>query len=337
LGSLPYDLHQAVRSELSLPESPVVFSEDPLMARLGLADLEDDILERLGADTRWAPFEPPPAIVSERGGALSLVDEWGAGHRRGPADLFFRHVYAPLEKATSHSDLKNHPWPKLDGSYDDRWGLAAERAAQRGGFALCLHLKGVLEVAQDLRGAARLQAEKAGGSQLTGALFDRVAEAQLMAYGRLVTVLGGSLDAVVITCDGLAAEHRQSAFSTFPGRLFPAQALVLECLSSLGLGPMAVFGRGEEFSSAAHDLGADAMIAPGGSGPGGHRLWWTGPESLRESEPEEAWRAAALWAKELPPIRLILAPWLAAAKEGASAVGAVAAALALGRSRRGGM
>jgi hypothetical protein len=337
MGSLPYDLHQAVRSELSLPEAPVVFSDDPLMARLGLADLEDDILERLGADTRWAPFEPPPTIVSERGGTLSLVDEWGAGYRRGAADPFFRHAFAPLEKATGHSDLKNHPWPKLDGSYDDRWGLAAERAAQRGSYALCLHLKGVLEVAQDLRGAARVQAELAGGSQFLGAVLDRVAEAQLMAYGRLVTVLGGSLDAVVLTCDGLAAEHRLSVFSTSPGRLFPAQALVLECLSSLGLGPVAVFGRGEEFLPAAHDLGADALIASGGSGPGGHKLWWTGPESFNEIEPEEAWRAAALWARELPPVRLILAPWLSAAKEGSTAVGAVAAALALGRARRGGM
>jgi hypothetical protein len=342
-GSLPLSLHLEALGALSLPKPSSLEARDPFLARLGMIEPGEDLLERLGAETRWLSFNPPASVAEEAGGVLKMIDEWGAGYMKGPGEAAFKHVWAPLGKATGRGDLKNHRWPRLDGAFDDRWGRAAESAASRGRPALCVHLKGVLEVVQDLRGHAMAAAELSGGSAFLRSLADTVAEAQILAYGRLSEVLGKDLDAMAFSCDGLAAERGGPLFVSAPA-LFPSQARVLESLRPLGGAAFALYGRGEGFPAAASDLGADALIDAGGPEPGPRLLWWTGPARadraagglacLSESDPEKAYRGAVAFAKSLSRSRLVLAPWLEAG--GATGAGAAMTALALGRFGKAG-
>ena len=358
LGSLPACAHSLIRRERSLPsagplsaagladsaatppaaaafaglDSAAMSGGDPLMLRLGLAAPEEDLLERIKSDAFWAPFEAPKAPQPERGGSMLLLDEWGAGFRREPGEVVFKAVWAPLAKATNMSDLKNHRWPRLDGSFDERWGRAAEKASALGDLALCFALKGVLEVAGDLRSHARAQAELSSGSPILGSIIERIAEAQILAYGRLISVLGEDLAMVAVTCDGLAPEHGLIDFAGAQGRVFPAQAMVFDSLASLGFGRVLAYGRGPMFVEAAASLAAAAIATSETPSPGSGKVWRVGPDTLAETNQESAFRAAAAWAQSLPPARLVLAPWFEIGRD-ATVAGVAMAASALDRVR----
>jgi hypothetical protein len=298
------------------------------MVRLDLAAPEEDMLERLRVETLWAPFEAPAEIRVEASGSQIMADEWGAGWRRGEAQGPFRAAYAPLAKATSMSDLRGHRWPRPDGSHEERWGRAAERAAAGGDLALCVALKGVLETAGDLRGRARLKAELAGGSPFALSLAARVAEAQILLYGRLAVVPGGDLAAACVTVEGLG-EERWDLLAA-PGRVFQDQALVLRSLAAAGLSRIIVRGRGSAIASAAADLGAVGVM--GFEPPGPNLAWWAGPpaEILEETDPEAAYRAARDWRGSLTRRPAVISPWLAATSA-SSPLGSAMAALALSK------
>jgi hypothetical protein len=362
LGSLPQPIHRLVRRRLSLPETggsgrggEGAGGSDPLLRRLGLAAPEDDLLDRFGVDTAWAAIDGPGTPPKARpDGGSAWLDAWGAGLERPPGAAAYRPAWAPLAKATGPSDFKNHRFPLFNGADDERWGLAAERAAASGGRALCLVLRGVLEVAGDLLGWGRLAADLGRGGAMASEVAARVAEVQLRGCGRLASVLGpGGFAAVVVTVEGPG--EGPPDFPAAQAALFRPQAMIVGTLARLGLAPVALFGRSPDSVGVLGDLGGAAVIAPrligacDPAGPGAdpppgsaHRPppagpIWSGPAGalLGPGDPEALGRRAAeaygRWLAIWPfgP----LSPWLAAGPD-ADPAGLAAALEAAAAIRR---
>jgi hypothetical protein len=269
-------------------------------------------------------------------GSVSRLDYWGTVYQKAPGENFYQVVYSPLARATGPGDLKNYRFPALDGSFDEHWGRAAEKARASGQLALCFGLDGVLETAGRLMGAERLKAGLAARKALAENLLDRVAEAQLLVYGRLVSVLGDEIGA--LTVYGQSPGTQSKAFSwdaAVAGTVFPRQAVVFRALAEIGAGTTAVFFQnlGPAQIALAADLGAGALMAPfwepenskmaggclGGSGGLGGSLelgrlvGWGGPPARvwQSSDPEEARRLTAQWLESLDQTVKIVTPWSA--------------------------
>ena len=74
---------------------------------------EEDILERLGVDTRYVhPGKPESWNFSpvETDDGLHINDEWGCGFLKPESSLYYNLMESPLREAAL-DDLDSYPWP----------------------------------------------------------------------------------------------------------------------------------------------------------------------------------------------------------------------------------
>ncbi|MGB5932487.1 MAG: hypothetical protein WBH57_05415, partial [Anaerolineae bacterium] len=139
--------YEALKEHLGVQTETVVASR-----RSQIAELEEEVRERLGIDTYpLLPRAPEGAEVIYPDG--SYRDEWGVV-RRKPEGGHYYVVEAPLAGEISLADLEAFPWPDPDHpSYVQ--GLAEEAREVRGGtdYALILSLPvGFIHQSQFMRG-----------------------------------------------------------------------------------------------------------------------------------------------------------------------------------------
>lgn len=96
--------------------------------RLGLAVIDDAILDRFQIDTRYVYMQSskswdPKANLRED----TFVDEWGATLKRPENGLYYDHIGFPIKEPT-HAAIKNHKW--LDPDDPSRY-RRAENPANR--------------------------------------------------------------------------------------------------------------------------------------------------------------------------------------------------------------
>jgi uroporphyrinogen decarboxylase len=170
------------------------------------AMLDDEVMERFGADSRPLVPGPAPSIHRRDLGNDRFVDDWGIEWHRPPGDLYFASARAPLREATL-DNLERYEWPDL--AHPSRFlDIAVEaRRLQEAGLAVSA-VSGVdpFEIALLLRGMDAFLMDMLTDRDFAKALLDRVTAVMLGGLRALLHAAGPWID-IVSTSDDLGTQH----------------------------------------------------------------------------------------------------------------------------------
>lgn len=172
-----------------------------LDVRLGLAAIDESILERFHIDTRYVymkasrSWDPKADLRGD-----TFVDEWGATLMRPKAGFYYDHVEFPI-KEPSIEALKTHPWPDPDdpSRYE---GLKEEaKSLHEKGYAIGSYVKGTFETIWILRGFEQALMDLALNQIFYHALADKVSEILARMVENFLSEVGQYLQFFCVTCD----------------------------------------------------------------------------------------------------------------------------------------
>ena len=209
LGSIQVTgIHEAayrnLRQGLGLPETAVTLCDTIQQ----LALVEDDLVERLGIDTRglYPRNSHNWGIVEEDvGDYWAYHDEWGITHHRPKENGFYYSIVdVPLPKYDiAAEDLAQLSWPDMGAKWRvDGLRQQAERY-RAAGYAVVLKdaFAGIFEFAQRVVGMENLLLMMSLDPQAAGLLFDKMLELKLAYWQTALTELGDLVDVVTYADD----------------------------------------------------------------------------------------------------------------------------------------
>ena len=200
--------YRGLRQALGLPPAEIAIA-DP---KQGLAQVEEPVLQRLGADLRGVMPGPPSGFepsLEEDGDYLRYHDEWGIAWRT-PRDrgLYYDMSYHPLAGVEDMAALKAFPWP--DAADPGRYRRLREQAEQAAATGAAVVLggacSGILEQAAWLMGFADFYAGLAAQPDLVFGVVDRVLEFKMAYWERALALVGDLVD-VVMEADDLGFQE----------------------------------------------------------------------------------------------------------------------------------
>ncbi|MGI6037735.1 MAG: uroporphyrinogen decarboxylase family protein [Limnochordia bacterium] len=208
LGSSPNSgitifAYERLKKHLGI-ESPTRLLDKPFQ----LADLsqDDELLERLGVDTRGV-FPRPHALWEDKvGPGDSYEDEWGLVRRRPPGGLYYDVVKSPFAEGITPGQLDKYPWP--DGSHPSRFvGVAEEITKYHDeGYGVVVNIRGgFIGQSQFLRGFEGWFLDLALNPEAICDLMDITLQFQLDLIQGMLAEAGDKVD-VVVYGDDLATQ-----------------------------------------------------------------------------------------------------------------------------------
>jgi uroporphyrinogen decarboxylase len=199
-----------LRQHLGLPDRPVEICH----LTQQLARIDDDVVERLGADVRaldaGQPGRAPLATAIVREGEYdTFTSEWGIRYRMPVNGGFYYDMCGhPLAEAASVADIERFAWPDpLDPA---RFAPLRERAdrilAERRPFVLGRCAAGTFELALWMRGFENFFMDLALNPAMAEALLTRITEIKMAYWERALEVLGEAV-LIVSEADDLATQR----------------------------------------------------------------------------------------------------------------------------------
>ncbi|HML20554.1 MAG TPA: uroporphyrinogen decarboxylase family protein [Aggregatilinea sp.] len=196
--------YRALREALALPPEEIALCDTIQQ----LAAPSEDLLERLGVDTRGLfPLNSHNwNVVEEEAGEYWMYhDEWGITHRRPyPDGLYYSILDVPLPgPEVTAADIERLPWPdmadprRIDGL---RERAEAQRAAGRA-VVIKDPFAGIFEMAQRIVGMQELLMMMATDPVPAEALFDKMIELKLAFWEMALPRLGDVVDVVTYADD----------------------------------------------------------------------------------------------------------------------------------------
>jgi len=202
--------YRRLRAALGLPA---------IEARVGdltqqLAEVDDDVLDAIGADVRGiGPGSPSTyrRVMGDDGVHLTFTDEWGVG-RRMPKDggLYYDTSSPPLAGEVDEEAIDAFAWP--DPADPQRYAGLAERARryaeeERRAVLVGSICGGVSEGLFKLRGFEDGYLDLAAEPARARKVMERVLEVKLAYWERVLPMLDGLVD-VVAEADDLGGQDR---------------------------------------------------------------------------------------------------------------------------------
>jgi uroporphyrinogen decarboxylase len=192
-------LYPAFRAALGLPPvEPAVIDHVQQLARI-----DDDVLDRVGADVRGIQPRPPSTwrrVVREDGEYRTFTDEWGVGWSM-PRDggFYYDTTRSPLAGAISESAVRSFPWPDpADPARFDGMGDAARRivAGERRAVFVGSICAGITEVYFRLRGYEEGYMDLRRDPAMARRIMERILEVKLGYWERALAAVGDAVDVV---------------------------------------------------------------------------------------------------------------------------------------------
>jgi uroporphyrinogen decarboxylase len=197
--------------------------------RLGLAAMDEEVLERFRIDTRYvymkgsASWDPRTDTAED-----TFFDEWGGKLKRPRDGFYYDHVDSPF-KEPSLEAIRRHHWP--DPNERSRYEGLREEAKRYydQGYAVGTYIKGVSETLWILRGMENCYMDMFDNPDFYHALAERTADILSRMVENLFQEVGEYVQWLCITCD-LGTQTNlmisPSAYKTFvrpyEGRIFKA-------------------------------------------------------------------------------------------------------------------
>lgn len=163
-----------------------------------LADVDEQVLVRLGIDTRGIRLGGPDHSQARELENDSYVDDWGVARSRPAGGLYYDLVKSPLAGEITLGGVASLPLP--DPTDPGRYRGLRERARrihEETPFALVVHIVGgFITRAQFLRGFEDWFVDVVADRRLAEALLDRTLEYQLAAHEIALREIGEYIDIV---------------------------------------------------------------------------------------------------------------------------------------------
>ena len=176
---------------------------------LGLASPDEQVLERLGIDTRGIFLGPPDLWQDIELPNDAYQDEWGIVWQRPPSSLYYDPVKFPLSGNISMGDVLNYPWP--DQTDDPGFTRGLREKAQwlhdNTDCGIVLHLRTIfLHDSQWLRGYENWYMDFHLNPDILCAIMDAVLEQRLAVAARAIELVSDLVD--VVSCSDDVADQR---------------------------------------------------------------------------------------------------------------------------------
>ncbi len=200
--------YRQLRHYLALPEVPIRLEQ----VHSQMARLDDDLLDRLGVDTRFiGRRSTTPELIHPQlaGDYLTYEDEWGIGWRM-PAlgGLYFDAYLHPFDVDDIREPLAAFRWPDAR----DPWRFEllraqAEEARAKGKATILLGLcAGTTEQYTSLRGYLRYYTDMGADTQNAEFFLDKMLELKAAFWQQALDRVGDLID-VVNESDDLAGQQ----------------------------------------------------------------------------------------------------------------------------------
>ena len=224
-SSIGLSAYEALKTLLGI-ESPT----QVLDQRLGLAVIDNEVLERFGADTRYvymqgaAGHDPKPRELAD---GDVFVDEWGATLKRPKGGYYYDHVGAPLAGACL-KDLESYPWPDPDDP--SRYAGLREEAKRYydQGFAVGTYLKGTWEISWVMRGLQEAFMDVVGNRTFFLALMDRISDVLARMTANFFKEVGDYVQWICVTTDLGTQENLLVSPQTYKECIGPFEGRIYE-------------------------------------------------------------------------------------------------------------
>ncbi|MEE4364385.1 MAG: uroporphyrinogen decarboxylase family protein [Desulfotignum sp.] len=196
---------------------------------------DEDVLERLGVDTRYVHlgnpafwrFEPQQ---TEKG--LYVTDEWGCGFIMPGDSLYYNLVDSPLKNATV-DDLASHAWPDPDDSgYLAGVEKQARQLAEAGEYAVVGNFawETWFERAWKLRAMDRFYMDMVGNKEFIHALLDKTLSLHMRLLDNVLSVCGQYLDVIIQGGDLAGQKTTLMSPATYREFIKPRQEKIIQLI-----------------------------------------------------------------------------------------------------------
>lgn len=197
--------HQNLRDYLDIPGEEIVI--DMIQQ---LVKPEEEVLERLGVDTRYVYLTGSRDHNVDDFEKQEYVDEWGVKRRRAElktGGAYYDIIESPFENFTLE-DLKRHQWPDpYEGGRFEGLGEQVRRLREQTDYAILINAIGsVFEFTWYTRGFARFLMDLMIDQDAVCYLMDRMLEFQMGLFDQILTEAGEYVD-VVMTGDDLSNQN----------------------------------------------------------------------------------------------------------------------------------
>jgi len=197
--------------------------------RLGLAVIDEEVLDLFKIDTRYIYLKPAasfePQVDAEKD---TITDEWGGTLKRPSEGYYYDHVDFPLKEPAIET-VERHAWPDPDDP--SRYtGLKEEAKKYHDqGFAVGTYLKGVNETIWILRGLENAFLDMGLNKKFYHALADRVSSILARMVENLMAEAGEYIQWLCVTCDLgtqnnllISKDYYRQFVRPYEGRIFDA-------------------------------------------------------------------------------------------------------------------
>ena len=195
-SSLVIGAYDKLKEKLGL-EKPT----EILDTRLGLAQIDSEILDKFKVDTRYvymkgAASHDPQWNTAED----TFVDEWGVTLKKPKGGLYYDYVKFPIQEPNIQA-LKTHQWPDPDDPTRFE-GLREEaKALYDRGYAVGTYIKGVWETTWALRSMENACLDLLTEKKFYLAMADRVADVLSRMVENFFCEVGDYVQWICVTCD----------------------------------------------------------------------------------------------------------------------------------------
>lgn len=212
-SGLAFGVYEELKKRLAVATPTQV-----LDIRLGLAAIDESILDRFHIDTRYVYMKASKSWNSEANPQEdTFVDEWGAMLKRPQGGFYYDHIGFPIKEPRTES-IQGHRWPDPDDPSRFEGLKEIARAYYEKGYAVGSYMKGPFETTWILRGFEQSLMDIPLNPKFYHALADKITEILARMVENFLAEVGDYLQFFCITCDlgtQLAPMISPSDYKTF--------------------------------------------------------------------------------------------------------------------------
>ena len=166
------------------------------------ASPEEDVLQRLGVDTRYVHLGQPHGwqfAPKQTTNGFYVTDEWGCGFLMPESSLYYNLVDSPLKNATI-DDLETYTWPDPDDKgYLEGIAQRARELAEAGEYGVVGNFawETWFERAWKLRAMDTFYMDMVTDKEFVHAILDKTLSLHLKLLGNVLEVCGQYLDVII--------------------------------------------------------------------------------------------------------------------------------------------
>jgi len=224
--------HQNLRKELGFKPSKDVY----IMFNYQIAEVEEDILEKLEIDTRGVHGTAPHDIIKTKINEDTYISQFGVKYRKSAGGLYYDMVDYPLA-GKSVEEYEDYKWPDPYYNKDimEQVGERARKLHKEGKYAIVgdVDESGIFEPAWYLRGFSEFLMDLVTNKEFVHRLMQDMLNYQIKRYEMFLDKAGKFLDVVFVGDDLATSESTIISPKVYREMVKPYQRKYFKAIKSM--------------------------------------------------------------------------------------------------------